>query len=138
MRPVGLVAAMVILLGGGAGNYFRYVERLPEHGPDFSRIPYRAGEYDGEERRFSDASYQILQADTSTLRVYHDRAGHRYSLFSAYFASQRYGSQVHSPKHCLPGGGWRIRSLEPFPVELPNRGRHIVNRPSSNWNSAAR
>ena len=31
-------------------------------------------------------------------------------LFIAYFPSQRTGSTIHSPKHCLPGAGWVFNS----------------------------
>jgi EpsI family protein len=31
-------------------------------------------------------------------------------LFVAYFPSQRTGSTIHSPKHCLPGAGWAFDS----------------------------
>ena len=27
-----------------------------------------------------------------------------------YFAQQRFGSQIHSPRHCYPGSGWNILS----------------------------
>lgn len=29
-------------------------------------------------------------------------------VFVAYYASQRAGESMHSPKHCLPGAGWEI------------------------------
>ena len=29
-------------------------------------------------------------------------------LFVAYYAEQRSGESIHSPKHCLPGSGWEI------------------------------
>jgi EpsI family protein len=29
-------------------------------------------------------------------------------LFIAYYAQQRAGESMHSPKHCLPGSGWEI------------------------------
>jgi EpsI family protein len=32
------------------------------------------------------------------------------NLFIAYFPSQRTGSTIHSPKHCLPGAGWEFDS----------------------------
>lgn len=32
------------------------------------------------------------------------------NLFIAYFPSQRTGSTIHSPKHCLPGAGWMFVS----------------------------
>jgi EpsI family protein len=31
-------------------------------------------------------------------------------LFIAYFPTQRTGSTIHSPKHCLPGAGWMFES----------------------------
>lgn len=36
--------------------------------------------------------------------------GHGFTLdlFIAYYASQRAGESMHSPKHCLPGAGWEI------------------------------
>jgi len=30
------------------------------------------------------------------------------NLYIAYYASQRTGQSAHSPRSCLPGGGWRI------------------------------
>src|SRR5262249_28091166 len=32
----------------------------------------------------------------------------RVNLYVAYYASQRTGQSAHSPRSCLPGGGWRI------------------------------
>src|SRR6185295_10524902 len=29
-------------------------------------------------------------------------------LFIAFYAQQRSGESMHSPKHCLPGSGWEI------------------------------
>jgi EpsI family protein len=49
-------------------------------------------------------------------------------LFVAYFESQKYGSQIHSPKHCLPGGGWKILNLEPFDLPLAGGDHKHVNR----------
>lgn len=44
-------------------------------------------------------------------RLYPDSAGTPdVDLFVAYFASQRAGDTLHSPKNCLPGDGW-------FPVQ---------------------
>jgi EpsI family protein len=30
----------------------------------------------------------------------------RFSLYAGYYASQRQGRTIHSPKNCLPGSGW--------------------------------
>ena len=33
------------------------------------------------------------------------------NFYSAYYESQKKGASAHSPKSCIPGGGWRISSL---------------------------
>jgi EpsI family protein len=37
-------------------------------------------------------------------------------LYIAYYESQRKGASVHSPRACLPGGGWTIESFDEYPV----------------------
>ncbi|HEY1754855.1 MAG TPA: EpsI family protein [Bryobacteraceae bacterium] len=48
-------------------------------------------------------------------------------LFIAYYAEQRSGESMHSPKHCLPGSGWEIWQYGS--VEVPvNGGTAVVNK----------
>ena len=127
MRAAAVIAAVLILAAGIFGNYLRFAEEMPDRPPDFSAIPYRLEHFSGEERRFGEWSYEILQADTTTLRLYRGNEGIEAWLFIGYFESQKYGSQIHSPKHCLPGSGWYIESLSSF--ELPLEGdSKTVNR----------
>ena len=125
-KPV-LIASILLILAGAFGNYLRYMEHAPDRPADFSVIPLEADQYIGEERRFADYSYDVLQADTTTLRRYIDRDGLTYWLFLAYFNSQKYGSQIHSPKHCLPGGGWHILRHDPYDLKLPGGVTKHVN-----------
>ncbi len=122
-----VVIALLILLGG-FGTYLRGHQTEPDRGPDFARIPIETEKYYGTEHRFSEFEYEVLQADTSTLRMYRGDNGDIYWLFIAYFASQKYGSQIHSPKHCLPGGGYRIMSIEPYNLEIEPGRTITVNR----------
>jgi EpsI family protein len=126
-RPV-LLASALIFAAGLFGNYLRFVEHKPDRPADFGVVPYSLDGYSGEERRFEDYSYQILKADTTMLRFYEGADGQPFWLFVAYFSSQRYGSQIHSPKHCLPGGGWRIDRLEPFKLVLADGSTRNINR----------
>lgn len=126
-RPVITVSAMIVV-AGLFGNYLHFIDHKPDRQPVFDAVPYTLQGYTGEERRFEDYSYEILKADTTTLRYYHGPDGQPFWLFVAYFASQRYGSQIHSPKHCLPGGGWRIDRLEPFALALPDGSARNINR----------
>ncbi len=128
MKIVIIIAVAVILTGGLFGNYLRYGQSTVTGTPEFSLIPYENGPYSGEERRYSDQSYRVLQADTTTLRLYVDDDDQRYWLFVAYFSSQAYGRQIHSPRHCLPGGGWSIDSSETHKIELTATQTAEVNR----------
>ncbi|MDZ4723249.1 MAG: EpsI family protein [candidate division Zixibacteria bacterium] len=126
-RPV-IIASIILFLGGAFGNYLRFIEQTPDRPVQFSEIPLNVNGYIGDERRFSEESYGILKADTTTLRYYRGPSGEQLWLFIAYFASQKYGSQIHSPKHCLPGGGWNIERLERYALSLPDGKTKQVNR----------
>jgi EpsI family protein len=128
MKRAILTATLVVLVAGLAGNFFRFSTVTPSRTAAFGEIPLAAGEYQGEEHFFDSASYDVLKADTSTLRLYHGSGGKGAWLFIAYFASQKYGSQIHSPKHCLPGSGWRIENLQPYDLKLPSGVTREVNR----------
>jgi EpsI family protein len=45
---------------------------------------------------------------TSYLSRLYRKPGIDADLFIAYYAQQRSGESMHSPKHCLPGAGWEI------------------------------
>ena len=52
-------------------------------------------------------------------------------LLIAFYAQQRAGESMHSPKHCLPGAGWEIWDYGT--MEIPVNGRKFkVNRDSIN------
>ena len=67
-----------------------------------------------------------LKPTTYISRIYGNGA-RRLGLLIVYYAQQRAGESMHSPEHCLPGGGWQIRGRE---IEsLPLAGRTVgVNR----------
>lgn len=125
MKAAVIAATLIIVIGGVLGNILTYAEVKPDRPPQFHAIPLMQGPFTGDERWFDEASYAVLKADTSTLRLYYGPGGSPLWLFVAYFSSQKYGSQIHSPKNCLPGGGWRIDRLEPRLVPLSD-GQGIV------------
>lgn len=51
-------------------------------------------------------------------------------FYSAYYDSQKKGASAHSPRSCIPGGGWRITSLEDHSIKSVNIGGIplVVNR----------
>jgi exosortase D (VPLPA-CTERM-specific) len=49
-------------------------------------------------------------------------------LYVAYYASQRTGANYHSPRNCLPGGGWQFKSAGIVSDALPGTPGRQVNR----------
>jgi len=43
--------------------------------------------------------------------------GSSVNFYSAYYSSQKKGASAHSPRSCIPGGGWRIASLTQHKIE---------------------
>ena len=52
-----------------------------------------------------------LQLDDYVLADYVNGAGDSTNFYVSWYNSQRKGQAVHSPRACLPGGGWQIKSF---------------------------
>ena len=78
--------------------------------------------------QFVDGSENIINADASCLRLYRAADQLELWLYVAYFSSQKYGRQIHSPRHCLPGGGWTIEWQQPFALAVAGGDIREVNR----------
>jgi len=100
---------VILLIAAGIFSYgLRYLEVQPDRQADFSQIPMQAAGWQAEEIFFSESAYEILKATLSTMRAYRSQEQLAPVLFIGYFKDQKYGSQIHSPRHCLPGSGWGI------------------------------
>jgi len=58
-----------------------------------------------------------LRFDDYLLADFRFDDGQPVNLYAAYYQSQRKGQSAHSPKSCLPGGGWEISSFNS--MDLP-------------------
>jgi EpsI family protein len=69
---------------------------------------------------FEEDVLHMLKVSDYVMRRYVDLAGQSLWLYVGYWETQRKGAQMHSPKHCLPGGGWE--PLEARRVVIPLSG----------------
>src|SRR5262249_47838756 len=74
------------------------------------------GEWVGSHDRLEQVYLDALRLDDYVLMNYRDPAGLPINLYVAYYQSQRNGLSVHSPRLCLPGGGWRISRFEQYSI----------------------
>jgi len=105
-------------------SYLSHAEYTPVRKP-LAEFPTRIDDWSGELQRFDQKIYDILGVDDSFLATYLDPTGRQVQLYVGYYQSQREGDLIHSPKHCMPGGGWEIvrTSLEELTVPHSNPGK---------------
>jgi len=68
-----------------------------------------------------------LKPTSYLARTYTRQDGSGLDLFIAYYAQQRAGESMHSPKHCLPGAGWEIWDYGNTPIRAAGQA-YIVNQ----------
>ncbi len=99
-----------------------------------SNLPYTIGNWTGRqipltENPSDDARIvQALSVTDYTNREY--VAGSSVSpvdLYIGYYASQRTGDTIHSPKNCLPGAGWEPTHVGDATITLLNGEKIVVN-----------
>ncbi len=73
----------------------------------FDSFPTVVGDWKGRDDTLFDAdTVNMLKMSDYLVRRYVDPDGHGLWLYLAYWQSQRRGADIHSPKNCLPAGGW--------------------------------
>jgi exosortase D (VPLPA-CTERM-specific) len=89
----------------------RPTEVLPSR-TSFLDFPMRLGPWSGQRDSLEGVYLDELRMDDYILADYVDGAGSPVNLYIAYYNSQRKGESVHSPRACLPGGGWQMRDFD--------------------------
>jgi EpsI family protein len=91
-------------------------------------LPYTLGDWTGEERPLQERIVQAVSVSDNTNRVYFEAgADAPVQLYIGYYASQRTGDTIHSPKNCLPGAGWDPIRSENAKISLPSGRQILVN-----------
>jgi EpsI family protein len=110
----------------------------------FSEFPLQLDGYSGRDREISQDVLDVLKLTDHLMRVYVPATnGPRESgafegqtrqaaapvwLYVGYYGSLRTGVTYHSPKNCLPGGGWVFKSSSPVTGVLPGQPDAAINR----------
>jgi EpsI family protein len=123
-------SAVILLVGATIFLYARGSQELVPARESFVSFPQQLGEWQGTDVPISKETLDVLGAGDFLYRDYQRAASDpsRVGLFLAYFASQRTGDTIHSPKHCLPGSGWMPVQSSQIPITLPGRTPFTANR----------
>ncbi|MEW8396246.1 MAG: exosortase C-terminal domain/associated protein EpsI, partial [Candidatus Thiodiazotropha sp.] len=101
-------------------------DTLPER-QAFSGFPMQIDNWRGDEDRLEDVYLKTLKLDDYLIGDYADSLGSEVNFYVAYYANQQAGSSIHSPRSCIPGGGWEIETVTE--IELP--GLQVNGKPLS-------
>ena len=93
------------------------VETIPAR-TSFAEFPTQLDSYSGHRSVMEAVYMDALKLDDYLLSDYRGVSGQPINVYVAWYNSQRGGQSTHSPRTCLPGGGWRIASLQT--VDVPN------------------
>ena len=97
----------------------------------FADFPAHLGEWSGRRESIDAVYLNALHLDDYVMTNYTRRGGDRsVNLYVSYYNSQRKGQSTHSPRSCIPGGGWNITSFGPraLPKSGPRGETLNVNR----------
>ena len=115
-----LLSAFVLLQTMSHGEAI--VPRQPLHD-----LPYQLGGWKGEEQPLQLRVVQAVSVNDYTNRVYSYLAEAPVQLYVGYYASQRSGDTIHSPKNCLPGAGWDPIQSGYATISIPTGRKIVVN-----------
>jgi exosortase D (VPLPA-CTERM-specific) len=74
----------------------------------FVEFPMTVGNWVGHRSSMDGVYLDQLKLDDYLLADYADGDTRPINLYMSYYNSQRKGDAVHSPRACLPGGGWQL------------------------------
>jgi EpsI family protein len=113
-RPVPIsLYASVVALGVVATLSLSLPERAESIPPrkSFADYPTTLGPWIGRRETLETVYLDALMLDDYLLADYVRAQEPPINYYIAWYDSQRAGRSVHSPRGCLPGGGWEIQSL---------------------------
>ncbi len=101
---LGMIAAL-----GVSGQFIRGGEDIIPQRKAFLSFPLQLNAWQGRkdfiEQKYLDA---LKLTDYVIVNYQSPDANSVVNFYSAYYASQRKGAAVHSPRSCIPGDGWQI------------------------------
>jgi EpsI family protein len=100
------IAILILLVAGLGIRSLSHGEATPLR-LNLHTLPSQIGSWVGIEQVLEPHILQLLKVDDYLMRQYVGApADPPIGLYVGYYQSMRQGATYHSPKNCLPGGGW--------------------------------
>ncbi|HEC05347.1 MAG TPA: VPLPA-CTERM-specific exosortase XrtD [Thiolapillus brandeum] len=129
--PSPLVVSISLLVVALASvNALGQRDEIEPSRADFAEFPLHLGSWKGRVDRLDRVYLDALKLDDYTIINYSDGGRWPISFYTAYYASQKTGESAHSPRSCIPGGGWLIKDHKVVRLPGIRAGKDVleVNR----------
>jgi len=103
-----------------------HAEKIVARQP-LSDLPHMLESWKGKDAPLQQSIVDAVGVTDYTNRVYLGAGGIPIQLYVGYYASQRAGDSIHSPKNCLPGSGWDPIRSEYATIPISARSQIVVN-----------
>ena len=125
-----VVATAIVLIASVVGGSIDTREEIIPHRLAFNKFPIKISEWLGHESSIEKKYLDVLKLDDYIVSDYEKPNGDIVNFYSAYYQSQRGGASAHSPRSCIPGGGWQIKAFETIKLQGISHGGQplAVNR----------
>jgi exosortase D (VPLPA-CTERM-specific) len=102
-------AALLLFCVFAASMPARSLE-IPER-ETFVSFPMQVAQWKGTREALDRVYLDQLKLDDYLMANFAEGGAHAVNFYVAWYDTQSAGEATHSPRACLPGGGWRIRDL---------------------------
>ncbi len=128
--PWAFISALVMMVSLGTfSNYLDAREEIVAPREAFLDFPMTIGAWQGRSSSLDQQFIDILRFDDYILADYQslDNPQFPINLYVAYYKSQQSGQSIHSPKSCIPAGGWLITSSQTIPIDVSTQTEQSFN-----------
>jgi exosortase D (VPLPA-CTERM-specific) len=119
-----LASALVL-----TGFVNKRTEILPGH-VSFVNFPMSLDDWQGQHEKLDKDVIDKLGMTDYLLANYHSKQSPPVNFYVAYYETQRKGVSPHSPRVCIPGGGWEIADLNRITVDGDPVNRVVIKKGS--------
>ena len=108
----GIIVSGIMIVASLVGVNFlsQRADIIPQR-TDFSAFPLKIDGWTGTRGTIEQIYLDALNLTDYVEADFVNDARERVNFYVAYYESQKKGAGIHSPRNCLPGGGWRIEDL---------------------------
>lgn len=106
--------------------HFSQSARIVPISKPLSQFPKQIGNWEAvSSGKLSNSTIKMLGVDDYVEYSYASTNGTLINLYISYFSSVGVTGGYHSPRNCLPGGGWQIASLSTLPLKQKTSSKPV-------------